>query len=74
MASLKITLETEVEDLDIRNSLLELVDGNVQRSNVAKSYLEEITKQLAIVFNYKLIIDDIVDKFSPKEIKKKYEI
>jgi nitrogenase subunit NifH len=44
---------------------------NVQRSKVTKDQIEETTQQLTKIFEYKTLIEDVVDKYCPKELKKK---
>jgi len=39
---------------------------------VSRSQLEEIRQQLKKIFDYKTLIDDVVDKHCPKDLKKKY--
>lgn len=44
---------------------------NIQRSKVTRDQLEEIRLQLSKIFEYKTLIEDVVDKYCPKDIKKK---
>lgn len=43
----------------------------MQRSKVTKDQLEEIAFQLNKIFDYKPLIEDVVEKYCPKELKKK---
>lgn len=43
----------------------------MQRSKVTKGQLEEITQQLNKIFEYKPLIEEVVEKYCPKELKKK---
>lgn len=38
---------------------------------MTRGQLEEITQQLSKIFDYKTLIEDVVDKYCPKELKKK---
>lgn len=38
---------------------------------MTRDQLEEVSKQLSKLFEYKALIEDVVDKYCPKELKKK---
>lgn len=38
---------------------------------MTKDQLKDITNQLSKVFEFKSLIDDVVEKYCPKELKKK---
>jgi len=44
---------------------------NLQRSKVTKDQLQQIIHQLTKIFEYKTLIEDVVEKYCPKDIKKK---
>ncbi|KAL5238783.1 hypothetical protein ACI65C_006193 [Semiaphis heraclei] len=64
--------EVTITDIKLCHHFVELVKDNKQRSKVSKIQLEEIRHQLKKIFDYKTIIDDVVDKYCPKDLKKKY--
>ncbi|XP_050439153.1 uncharacterized protein LOC126844786 isoform X2 [Adelges cooleyi] len=51
--------------------IIELIKDNIQRCKVTKDQLEEITRQLSKIFEHKPAIDDIAEKYGPKDLKKK---
>uniref|UniRef100_A0A2S2R274 Histone deacetylase complex subunit n=1 Tax=Sipha flava TaxID=143950 RepID=A0A2S2R274_9HEMI len=71
MSEILDIFEDRVENLAKRDELIELIKKNVQRSKVTKDQIEETTQQLTKIFEYKTLIEDVVDKYCPKELKKK---
>uniref|UniRef100_A0A2H8TIU5 Histone deacetylase complex subunit SAP130 n=1 Tax=Melanaphis sacchari TaxID=742174 RepID=A0A2H8TIU5_9HEMI len=72
MTELMSGIEANVKDLRQRHNLIELVKDNIQRSKVSRAQLDEIRQQLKKIFDYKSLIEDVVDKYCPKDLKKKY--
>ncbi|XP_060856358.1 uncharacterized protein LOC132934096 isoform X2 [Metopolophium dirhodum] len=72
MTELISEFEANIKDHRTCHNLVELIKDNIQRSKVSRSQLEEIRQQLKKIFDYKTLIDDVVDKHCPKDLKKKY--
>ncbi|XP_016664585.1 uncharacterized protein LOC100162345 isoform X2 [Acyrthosiphon pisum] len=72
MTELISEFEANIKDTRTCHTIVELIKDNIQRSKVSKSQLEEIRQQLKKIFDYKTLIDDVVDKHCPKDLKKKY--
>lgn len=49
-----------------------IFQDNIQRSKVSRAQLDDIRRQLKKIFDYKTLIEDVVDKYCPKDLKKKY--
>lgn len=71
MTELISMLENRIKDYKLRYNLIELVKDNLQRSKVTKDQLQQIIHQLTKIFEYKTLIEDVVEKYCPKDIKKK---
>ncbi|XP_050530705.1 uncharacterized protein LOC126899666 isoform X2 [Daktulosphaira vitifoliae] len=71
MTDLLQLIEHECNDLNLRDDIVELIKDNIQRSRVTRDQLEEVSRHLSKIFDYKTLIEDVVDKFCPKELKKK---
>ncbi|XP_022166310.1 uncharacterized protein LOC111030904 isoform X4 [Myzus persicae] len=72
MTELIAHFEATIKDLRLCHHFVELTKDNIQRSKVSKIQLEEVRHQLKKIFDYKTIIEDVVDKYCPKDLKKKY--
>ncbi|XP_050061326.1 uncharacterized protein LOC114124185 isoform X7 [Aphis gossypii] len=72
MNQLKSEIEANIDDDRLCSNIIELIEDNIQRSKVSRAQLDDIRHQLKKIFDYKILIEDVVDKYCPKDLKKKY--